>query len=1359
MNSCPLDICCFIYRFGNLIDELIFFLSRVIAGFWQDWLPRSTFIGTFLIPVGFTDAFFCDEYGPMSPLFSFNPIQNPNAVYGQPTAGCLKFEPVIVALDNLLTGCLCKQFGNGIANVLDTFLRWFTSFVTGDFSNPFPIRVIWPNCFCNGGPDNNGIIPPFITVITVLVRQISILIRNINNPNYWAPQDGGFSLVSGTNQAGASARPPIGDSITEFRKSWINRLLAPLADALCQFITNSGCLLTMLLGDQCGTGGLQNGDSSQSRWQLLSSLTRYLLEALIRLIALIEAFAKIIGLQLPGQCVGDPSDISGDQDDGICRPPGPGETLNYGSVVGGINSQTLGDILVSLLTFIVDALIGIGRLGCTELCNTDAEFTTQLGDIGFDPLDPCACWNFSPYYSPRLGKCDITTGIGAFYNSFTQLCDVVTNLTNPLTGENPGFERSRPGGCGWASGDPRYCVDPDFMGGLSSSVAISECGLDPSLVPEGGYPFIPVPGAFNQKSNPFRTYRLCYLPSTGDPTCDQKLRDAADRLLPLYNKNENVVPACYRIVPDSHKNEPLSAILPDTTIGNTQLKTCVDMGMCKNDQNVRCTNFGLGSRGFVLDGMIRAALIYLKCLLTNIFQIPLSLAVGAAAGAGAGLALGAGAGGIKVAAAIGAAGGNVGGPNLAVVVDPLLFILSILWQLSAGIIKFVVAIVLLLLNFITKNPFVAFFTALGDVFGLLNTFIGIFTQPLILVSKRNAKEPKYNIFDGTHKSNAQQERELLEVAWDYVFGGAENVTEALQSDQMLIQCFCKYLDLNPDCYFNMNTSTVVPGGLTTTDVLMYVAGRFTGTSVCDKLAQSCSGMSWADVPEPEKYTYLQCVAGKVKGQRVKQMLGSTTFPDDFFISETGWIKYFKNIAHQAKRYVNEEHREHETRYDKMYRQTTEDWNDSFQLLPQEYEKKVKAHIVMAKNVLVQDGSMRKDSPVLEPVAQLSAVWFKYNTGYYHFLGRRAWNNYQSGRYRLLPTYKQTFELMKDGLLDIHSNLNQTQEHLSNLVTSVTQTTRVSGIFIREIWQNGLNNIKWPQPELPKEKAIHPMDFVRQMPIVKQWRESKTEIPAKHMANRVFERATRMYSHMSHEWDKIKDRLTTLSWNRAQWDWTNYEDSTERVKRVLFKPFYWVWPQYVDDDMYQRFVISGDGCKIVDGAVNQAAELVDYCVNSYMFNVPERHKSRLGHVDAYLNYSATNRRNTYLYRHQHQVVWQKSPTSTNDTDAYRRARLLHTHAHVDRFRDVDPRIKQRVLYHERAATSPGGGLITPGNSQTLYDRVICLIENVFNIDVTGSISDWFERFTEWVENPNTGYDMYPDVGLQFWVNRCCSTSCV
>jgi hypothetical protein len=81
----------------------------------------------------------------------------------------------------------------------------------------------------DGGPDKQGMIEPAVTIITVVARQTMIMIRNINNPNYWSPQDGSFTVLSGSApQSGAQAQAPTGNNISEFRKSWINRLLAPV---------------------------------------------------------------------------------------------------------------------------------------------------------------------------------------------------------------------------------------------------------------------------------------------------------------------------------------------------------------------------------------------------------------------------------------------------------------------------------------------------------------------------------------------------------------------------------------------------------------------------------------------------------------------------------------------------------------------------------------------------------------------------------------------------------------------------------------------------------------------------------------------------------------------------------------------------------------------------------------------------------------------------------------------------------------------------------------------------------------------------------------------------------------------------
>jgi hypothetical protein len=1087
----------------------------------------------------------------------------------------------------------------------------------------------------------------------------------------------------------------------------------------------------MILGDSCASQGIQDGRLGQARWQLLSSLTRYLLEAILRGIALIEAFAKIIGLQLPGQCIGDPEDVQGDVQDGNCKPEGAGETLHYGNTLGGINSQKLGDVLVSLLTFIVDALIGMGRLGCTELCNTDSEFTTANGVQAFDPPDPCTCWNYSPYYSPVLIKCapDVT-GIAYLLLG----CDTTSNTTDFV-------EASRPGGCGWATGDPRYCSDPAFLGGLSKFIAISTtngCGIPEAMVPDGGYPFkrnIILGSAILQ--NPYRRYETCSMVSTGDPGCDSTMRRRADRLLPLYDSDTNLVPACYRIIPENHIGETLTAFNSQLQLHEFELKPCVDLGMCKNDQNVRCTNFSVASRGFVLDGMIRAALFYLKCLLTNIFSIALPIVN--IPGAPAGLA-------------------NVTPTfNLAKVVDPILFFLSIIWQLSGGIIKFAVAVFLLLLNFITKSPWSAFWTALGDTFGLLNTFIKIFTQPLILIAKKRG-EPASERWTNAeeHESHGERGEHLLFATWEYVFGGAEAAAAALESDEELINCFCKYLDLNPDCTFNMATNSTEPSGLTTTDVLMYVAGRFEGVSVCDRLVQSCSGMAWADVPEPEKYTYLQCVAGKVKGQRVKQLLGSDTFPDNFFVSERGWVQYFENIAGQAQMYVKKDAHKRYTTLEKHNKQRAEDWSDAFQLLPDEYQKHVRKQVLMAKNILVEDKVVRKDSLVLEPISEMAAVWFKYNTGYYHFLGRQAINRWHQG-VNIIPSYRETFDLMLDGINDLSTGWNTTKKHIGEFGKSSLEAYTTVGHLSRELWNNGFANMNFPQPKLPEgEVPIHPREFINRMPIVKNWKKSPDDLPIKKMFKKVTQKTEQLTNWTRGEWDKVTDRMTTLSWHQTNWDWGKTDDSIERVKRVMFKPFYWLWPHHVTDELHQRFVLEGDGCKIIDGAVNLAAERVDYCVNQYMFNIPERYQQKVTRVHDYINYSASQRRGSYLNKNHHRVKWTKSPSSANVSEAYIRPRLILPEEEHDRFHGVDPRIKKRILYHERSVSGGFESLVTPGGAQNLYQRVICWIESVFNIDLTGGVNDFFEKFEEWVENPNTGYDNYPDVGLQFWVQfffRC------
>ncbi len=370
-----------------------------------------------------------NSYGPTAGIINTGTTVNSA---DQARAKCGKLEPVIIGIYNLLGRCVCPgchqrregggdENAKGIGNSVDKILRFSLAWVTGE-SPLFPVQLVWPNCLCCGGPESDpvGMAVPFASSLTVAIRQILILFRNIPNPSYWTP--------AGSTLTGGSAAASLADNLEDIKKTWISRFLAPFADATCRFVTNSGCLLSMLLGDTCAQGRFAPlGNDYDIRYKVISSVWRYAAEALIRVIAVLEGMIKLFTQELPGQCVGNPEKTQGNADEPLdqgsdganlvptCSQTAGAQPQNADYPQGGENpldARNIGRILVAIITFVFDAFIGVASLGCTTVC-PGLQFA--LPEQNAMTNSTCACYNLSPY-----------VGIVSSVCSFEQ-CDSVFN--------------------------------------------------------------------------------------------------------------------------------------------------------------------------------------------------------------------------------------------------------------------------------------------------------------------------------------------------------------------------------------------------------------------------------------------------------------------------------------------------------------------------------------------------------------------------------------------------------------------------------------------------------------------------------------------------------------------------------------------------------------------------------------------------------------------------------------------------------------------------------------------------------------------------------------------------------------------
>lgn len=852
---CLVNLCCPIYAGGESIKTVVDFAAQLAATFWQNWefkrilvVPNSVIPESFFIPQETLNFFFCDEYGtagcndPLclqsNPSFypGYMPLTN-NHPIGTNYSGfpgiinsltqyniseqnirklkCGKIEPALTALKDLLGGCLCASGNftniiqgrgtcgiknlnaNGPANVFDSLLRWFIAFVT-EKSNLFPIRITWPSCFCCGGPnpDDPGMIRPFADLIVIILRQSIGLIRNLGNPSYFTSAggtltDNQFNVASLTN------------NFDDLRKTWINRFLAPVADALCRFLTNCGCLLSMILGDTC----------ESTKYNAISSLIRYIGELVIRIANVVEAVIKMFAQEPPGQCVG--KGLEGNAN----RPGDQGSIGKTGTIVptcspagglapvfNGVTSNKLGSIIVASATFYVDMLIGISRFACSTVC---PGLVSGDVDINLISSQTCSCWNDSPYVGITgqagqvcgfdLCNCVYNSGrpsdIGVISQYIfrcpnnTETCTKreilraaminnndfgATTDPNKITGCDGRYNTVFDSRCVYYQNRDPVCnvFGPPINFGSGSTLGIllqinqndlpcdggcdrrlsgfETINLKNPLITWGtvypGYKFKPVSVGNTidgtsiicqilnlppmKKANVKKDVVMvtCVDPAlcppivtTSNPTSVIPT-STVDTFIPPQSSSVNTI-SFYENLRKLGRNLIISApgVVP-VVYASEDLQPactrdyCITRGLCKNDQMVPCSP---GTR--ILDGIVIAILKYFDCLIQQLFS------------------------------------GGLVGNVVNFVFELVLKILSFIWQLSGGLIRFGVA-----LGMFTFNLGVNLWLAPGDLFktfvvdtvNLFQTFGAIFTQPIADGYKRQSRrepEPKYDNFQDKFK--------------------------------------------------------------------------------------------------------------------------------------------------------------------------------------------------------------------------------------------------------------------------------------------------------------------------------------------------------------------------------------------------------------------------------------------------------------------------------------------------------------------------------------------------------------------------------------------------------------------------------
>ena len=1389
--QCVLNICCFFFKLSQMYQALINFIAQGIASLWQNWQYRQIVIGGFLItphtesfyvPQATLDFVFCNEYplndvlnGVFNDIFYNTPtagnvgplnnnsclnaavcphpsgqpgIINPNGDFYDPAtqlAKCGKFEPVLQALNALLGSCMCSSGGNGtanqqnfystcgltnpyangLANVLDALLRWILAWVTSN-SQFFPFQIVWPECLCCGGPNTSpvqGILKPLSTFIVVYIRQIVMLIRNLPNPSYWSGEN--ISLTANLN----TGITQLADNVADIRKTWINRFLAPIADSLTNAITNAGCLLAMVLGNTC----------DQQRYTLISSFVRYYLEAIIHLVALIEGAVKLLAQELPGQCVANSEANAGN----VNQPASQGSTGNYQliptcsphgaqiSYAGGLDGNQLGRIIVSILTFVADALIGIGRLGCSQVC---PGLGSTLPSVNLVQAQTCSCYNLTPYIGVGGGLCSYPTcqslfnsgASGEFVcptNPNATYCSLNDSILPPNTGTSAFVSlygdaitfATRTGHClqGCSNASDVVQAGEEWIPGNNS--------IWVALFPT--YPFVPVldatqpsglhceivnnpPSQVQSKAAQYFGKNLqigvsvptfpnswCYTdavnPSIPVNTAEQKWRcqPTASYIQNLLTNGQTYADnACNWCL--ARATSPANVYLLNSYQNATLQPVCdrdwcVSKGWCKNDQLV-----GTYPGGPILDGIIISAFKYLRCLLNDIF-----------------------------------------GPFMGTVFDGLLTALSFIWQLSGGIIRFAVDIFVIVFNFLTRIPFVNLFLAIPDLLSLFGDFFAIFTQPVVFT---------FRGISLNSMESANQDR--MRRHFEYFFG-YDDAHDCVNAPELAV-CLCRVLNMSDYCHVDPHTNNLSPQGLTTNALLEHVAEYFGGSTACDVLFQQLANekiSNWVrDVSYARRHAAVQCIQLRAQGERWNEATGSTV-PSSFFYNTRGFILIYDHIVGNIKRYVREDHMFHVEQRKKR----SEEFQKRF---GRDFYRQINSRGAALKQFYEKEHGITEHSPVLWPLMKLDMYHFKYRAGYYHYLVERmAWRDGTS-----------LFGSLAENLADLHEAIDQIKQSYNNARPAFSE--------LGALWNRlDVRSLRFSWPVKAMSIPVPPTP-----PVLKHlsWEMVRSVLPA---LNPIQVRVG---------WPEFKSLGLERLWPRRA-IWTDeLEQRWNTGWGLVYSAAHWIWPYWTTKDHHERFILNGN-CRLVDGAVNLGITVFDYCLAQTAKNY------NLSSVQRYHERTSYLRRDSFFRKWDGKYEWKgerflrpkvldgapvgvggpsgRQQTLTNGANGPNgpngpngsNGALGHSGADdhsvpwdnvivVSASRQPQSRIDPRS-YRRAVLTNPGG----------FVGIIISWIDSIFGINLVQILNNFITSFNNWVNNDNLDPSSGTKGGL-YWLTffvRC------
>lgn len=350
--------------------------------------------------------------------------------------------------------------------------------------------------------------------------------------------------------------------------------------------------------------------------------------------------------------------------------------------------------------------------------------------------------------------------------------------------------------------------------------------------------------------------------------------------------------------------------------------------------------------------------------------------------------------------------------------------------------------------------------------------------------------------------------------------------------------------------------------------------------------------------------------------------------------------------------------------------------------------------------------------------EMDRIWFKYRSGFYGYLGKKAVARWQKdGVSPILGTLSENLESVGSA----YQELQQTHKSVTNDLYKATEQGRrayhrtVGGVYHTlfgnwSIWDEW--SIRIPQ-KIPADILTRRFGIFEDA----TFQRSEKQLPSNEPG--IFHY---MGSLRNLRIDPEVYDLMALPF--AKWT-PEIEHNHNVFKRLYYRLLNLVAPHYMTAEHHERFVLGGN-CRLMDGIVDEATMIVDYCLNNWAYNLPNAtYNTTYQNATArYVIESSKHRRGTISNKYGDRATWQPHLGSN-------RLRLNHVEETKHKY------VRPRVL------------MFTNGNFN-LVEWFVSLIQDIVGVDANQSVDDFFDNLRGWFTNPNTDIMDYPNVGAAYWI---------